>query len=415
MTTKSVQQKQAGERRWLVKDEQGGVFGPVAFETLKEWAQDGRLSPTSMVSENNMAWSPVTHLHGLGMDWVAETSPGVFYGPIHHQALEGLLKDGTLTTTAVLFARNNRAGQPADAGQALSECVAQAEHAQALLTAQIAQLTAQLAERDARLRRLEQQATDANVLQLFSQQIIAAQEMVAQQILDAVAGQAEQAQHIKDALANSLAHVPKAVARALAPELANDRQSLAQQITAAQEAAAQQVLDAVAGAQETVPTAVAHALAPELANGRKTVLDAISGIQPQTAEAVHREAAALAQEVKAGQGQTLSAMTQQFSDGMSALEQAFAAGQKTAPPPVERVYVEAEAVEVLPPPEMPPPHGHRAHHKPPPPESPPPAKATHQEARKNGGKLSMAELEQQAQRELERLGAQGVNLFKRKS
>jgi hypothetical protein len=50
----------------------------------------------------------------------------------------------------------------------------------------------------------------------------------------------------------------------------------------------------------------------------------------------------------------------------------------------------------------------------PPPTSPVTAEAAAPDLGVNGTKgLSMAELEQQAQRELERLGAQGVNLFKR--
>ena len=407
MITKNVQQRQTHERRWLVRDEQGGVFGPVAFETLKEWAQDGRLAPTSMVSEDASVWSPVTHLHGLGMDWVAETSPGVFYGPIHHQALEGLLKDGTLTTSAVLFARNSRAGavpprgerQGAE-GEALAACVEQAERAQALLTAQVAQLTAELAERDARLQRVEQQAADAGLLQLLSRQIVVAQEVAAQQVLDAVAGvsaavegQGAAAQRIQAMVAGVQAAVP----RALAPELARGREALARQ-----------VLDALPGVLGSV-----------LAEGRQVVLEALAGVQPQTAGAVEgvvrREAAAVAQEVRAGQEQVGDAVAavarqvQELSEGMRALELAVAAGQKTAPA-VERVYVEAEAVEVIPPAAA----AHGQQHKPTPPE--PAEVARQQGARKSGGKgLSMAELEQQAQRELERLGAQGVNLFKRKS
>jgi len=85
------------------------------------------------------------------------------------------------------------------------------------------------------------------------------------------------------------------------------------------------------------------------------------------------------------------------------------------------VYVEAEPVEVLPP-------GHRSAGRkgaPPPEPGPETVRAAPEDGRKpsdppkaanaarGGTGLSMAELEQQARRELERLGAQGVNLFKR--
>ena len=86
-------------------------------------------------------------------------------------------------------------------------------------------------------------------------------------------------------------------------------------------------------------------------------------------------------------------------------------------PAVERVYVEAEPVEVL---------------EPPPREKARPVAAEEGQARREAGArpaaeaaagaqagrgpqgVSLAELEQQARRELERLGAHGANLFKRK-
>jgi hypothetical protein len=105
MTTAPQIKKAGGDKRWLVKNEQGETFGPVDFETLKLWAQDGRLAPTNTLSDDKTTWSAVTQFPELEMDWVAEVSPGVFYGPIHKLALESLKKEGSLPAEAIVFQR----------------------------------------------------------------------------------------------------------------------------------------------------------------------------------------------------------------------------------------------------------------------------------------------------------------------
>jgi len=439
VTERSVQQKkQDDEPRWLVKNEQEEVFGPVGFETLKAWARDGRLSPTSMVSQDVKAWSPVAHVPGLEMDWVAEVSPGVFYGPIHYQAMRELQGDGSIAPTAVLFTRDGGASVPrhaaedtraTSAGTALAEDVRQAEHARTLLAAQVAQLTAQLAERDARLRHFEQQAADASMLQRLAQEIIFAQELGTRQVLDAVA------------------HAQAAVAR---------QTETLQEVSSRQVANRKSILDAVASAQEKVSADITCDITRELTQGRQTLLEAFSDAQetisarvvhdvsaklppekPEHAAEAHAQAAAacvrqavrdaaasLARDVETGQGQILSAVgdtvtpltrqVRRLSEEVQALGKTLAEAQeRKAPayspePTVERVYVEAEVVDAeTVPPRPSAPHEARAKpkasaHKPPP---PPNMGGT--------GGFSMAELEQQARRELERLGAQGVNLFKR--
>ena len=395
VTKRSVQQKtQEGGQHWLVKNEQDDVFGPVDFDTLMAWARDGRLSPTSMASDDAAAaWSPVAHVLGLEMDWVAEVSPGVFYGPIHYQALKELQGDGTIAPDAMLFARNTGGTRAEAAETALAECVGHAEEAQKLLAVQVAQLTAQLAERDAQLRHFEQQAANTNMLQLLAQEIISAQEMGTRQVLDAVAN--------TQAAVTGQAETLQAVAT---------RQMMDRKV----------VLEAVAGAQEKGSAALTR----ELAQGRQTMLEAFSGAQARVAEhagQLARDAvSALAQDVKAGQGEVVTAMgdtvaplarqVQQLSEDVQALQQTVAEASKSpAPEPkVERFYVEAEEVEVIPPPPSAP---HESHAKPKPTSQKTAAHVPPGTGGANG--FSMAELEQQAQRELERLGAQGVNLFKR--
>lgn len=97
--------KAAATPRWRVRGENGVTFGPADLETLRGWARDGRLAPGHLISADGLDWQPVTRLAELGMDCVAEISPGTFYGPIHAGALSDLMRDGALSVEAPVFQR----------------------------------------------------------------------------------------------------------------------------------------------------------------------------------------------------------------------------------------------------------------------------------------------------------------------
>ncbi len=101
--------KPSGDDLWQVRGEDGRVFGPATLASLKAWARDGRLSPGHMVSADGRDWRPITSLDSLGMHWVAEVSPGTFYGPVHREALEELKRDGSLAADVPLFTRAQQA------------------------------------------------------------------------------------------------------------------------------------------------------------------------------------------------------------------------------------------------------------------------------------------------------------------
>ncbi len=92
--------------KWWVRDGQGGRYGPVDFEVLKSWARDGRIGPANDISKEGVEWAPATAEPALEMDWVAEVSGGRFYGPIHRDAVQGLINDGAIAGQAVLYRRS---------------------------------------------------------------------------------------------------------------------------------------------------------------------------------------------------------------------------------------------------------------------------------------------------------------------
>ena len=100
-------ENEAKPKVWFVRNEQGVSFGPVDFDTLKAWARDGRVGPANEVSSDGAVWQRAIAQDGLEMDWVAEVTPGCFYGPIHHQAIQDLINEGTLSRQATLFRRGD--------------------------------------------------------------------------------------------------------------------------------------------------------------------------------------------------------------------------------------------------------------------------------------------------------------------
>jgi hypothetical protein len=95
------------KRLWRVRTDKGDIFGPADIDTLKLWARDGRLAPTNEISDDGQVWTPVTSMHELEMDWVAEVTSGSFYGPIHRDALAELLREGSVSSAAPVFRRSN--------------------------------------------------------------------------------------------------------------------------------------------------------------------------------------------------------------------------------------------------------------------------------------------------------------------
>jgi hypothetical protein len=66
---------------YLLKHEDGALFGPIPFEQLYEWASDAQISPQDRVSQDNKSWVKAPMLEALQMDYLIEVSPDQFYGP----------------------------------------------------------------------------------------------------------------------------------------------------------------------------------------------------------------------------------------------------------------------------------------------------------------------------------------------
>ena len=94
---------------YLLKAEDGAVFGPVAFEQLNGWASAAQISPLDKVSSDQTSWFKAPMIPELKMDWLVELSSEQLYGPTTLGALQEFLDLGEINAESRLI--NAKDGQ----------------------------------------------------------------------------------------------------------------------------------------------------------------------------------------------------------------------------------------------------------------------------------------------------------------
>ena len=81
---------------FLMKNDDGSVFGPISFEQLRQWSMDAQVSPLDKVSTDEKTWLKAPMLPELQMDYLVEVSPDQFYGPTTLGAVREFLQIGEI-------------------------------------------------------------------------------------------------------------------------------------------------------------------------------------------------------------------------------------------------------------------------------------------------------------------------------
>ncbi|MBO4288432.1 MAG: hypothetical protein J5985_09760 [Kiritimatiellae bacterium] len=308
------------QKEWFLKDEQGRRFGPVTWETVVQWAADGRVSPLYFLSQGGQLWSRAIDFRMLGMTWLAELSPGKFYGPLPLPAIKGLIADGSLPANVRLYQRRETEDVPRERD------------------AETEKLLQELRQKhdaaNARIQSLEQALADASTLH--------------QQLTDAQAQRASERAELETALAaarRDAAALEQKLADAQAQRAGERAEHEAALATARQNAAAleQKLADAQAQraserAEHEAALAAARrnaaALEQKLADAQKRLSqgqaerDALAATLDQlkgTADALQNERDGLAREK-----QELARQTATFNSRFTAQQQRAAAAEQKA-------------------------------------------------------------------------------------
>jgi len=94
-----------GSSDWFVRTADGNVYGPADGPTLVRWAEDGRIEPTSFLSQDRISWTPAQKMAVLGMDWLVEVAPGKVFGPFNRAVVIRLFADRTVPDGAQAYRR----------------------------------------------------------------------------------------------------------------------------------------------------------------------------------------------------------------------------------------------------------------------------------------------------------------------
>lgn len=82
---------------YLLKHDDGTIFGPIPFEQLKQWSTEAQVSPLDKVSTDQQTWSRAPMIPELEMDYLIEVSPDQYYGPTTLGAIREFLQMGEIS------------------------------------------------------------------------------------------------------------------------------------------------------------------------------------------------------------------------------------------------------------------------------------------------------------------------------
>ncbi len=66
---------------WRIRKPDQRVFGPVPWEVVRRWADEGRVLPGDGLSEDGGPWQPAADVAALEFDWLLERPDGTLIGP----------------------------------------------------------------------------------------------------------------------------------------------------------------------------------------------------------------------------------------------------------------------------------------------------------------------------------------------
>ena len=109
---------------WYVKAPDGAVFGPASTDKLKTWADESRITPEHLVSEDRENWIPASQVAELGMIFLIELKPGDVFGPFTQKVVENLVDGGEFPADARVYVSQDTLAAAMESAEALKNDLA---------------------------------------------------------------------------------------------------------------------------------------------------------------------------------------------------------------------------------------------------------------------------------------------------
>ena len=89
---------------YLMKQNDGTVFGPMSFDTLRQWAVDALIAPLDKISSDGQhTWVKAPMIPELEMDFLLCVGPDSYYGPTTAGAVREFLANGEITLDSIVI------------------------------------------------------------------------------------------------------------------------------------------------------------------------------------------------------------------------------------------------------------------------------------------------------------------------
>lgn len=88
---------------YLLKHDDGTIFGPTPFGQLQQWAEAALVSPLDKVSNDQESWIKAPMVPELHMDWLVRLTSEHLYGPTTIGAIQEFLNGGEFGPDTVLI------------------------------------------------------------------------------------------------------------------------------------------------------------------------------------------------------------------------------------------------------------------------------------------------------------------------
>lgn len=87
---------------YLLKHEDGTLFGPIKLSQLKTWASEAQISPLDKISTDQKSWIKAPMLAELEMDYLIEVESDHYYGPTTLGAVREFLEAGEINAQTAI-------------------------------------------------------------------------------------------------------------------------------------------------------------------------------------------------------------------------------------------------------------------------------------------------------------------------